>query len=53
MKSTLAAELRRFPNRPYGEFVPGGNAIPGSGYDDVFEKVRVYVQTDKKRGKKK
>ena len=53
MKSTLAAELRRFPNRPYGEFVPGGNAIPGSGYDDVFEKVRAYVETDKKRGKKK
>lgn len=53
MKSTLAAELRRFPNRPYGEFVPGGNAMPGTGYEDVFEIMRNYGNENKKKGKKK
>ena len=49
MKSSLTAELTRFPDRPYGEFIPGGNAIPGSGYDEVFDLVRTYVETGKKK----
>jgi len=53
MQSSLAAELERFPDHPYGEFLPGGNALPGSGYDDVFEIVRRYVEQEKKKGKKK
>ncbi|MFP6901489.1 MAG: sulfatase-like hydrolase/transferase, partial [Opitutales bacterium] len=52
MKSSLSAELRRFPNHPYGEFVPGGNTLPGTGYDDVFNLVRTYLEMEKKKGKK-
>jgi arylsulfatase A-like enzyme len=53
MKSSLKAELSRFPDHPYGEFLPGGNAIPGAGYDEVFDIVRTYVETEKKKRKKK
>lgn len=41
MKHFLTAELKRFDNRPYGEFVPGGNATPGRDYNDVLSAVRV------------
>ena len=47
MKQKLAAELKRFPARPYGEFVPGGNALAGGGYDKVFETLR-QAAADKK-----
>ena len=47
MKQKLAAELKRFPARPYGEFVPGGNALAGGGYDKVFETLR-QAAVDKK-----
>ena len=53
MKSSLKSELKRFPKHPYGEFFPGGNALPGSGYDDVFDLVRTYAETEKKKRKKK
>jgi len=39
MKALLKTELKRFPNRPYGEFVPGGNAVPMGSYDDVLLKM--------------
>jgi arylsulfatase A-like enzyme len=39
MKEALVAELRRFPNRPYGELVPGGNAAPAGSFDDVLAKL--------------
>ncbi len=35
MKRILKQELERFPDRPYGEFVPGGNAVPGSEQEDL------------------
>ena len=47
MKQKLAAELKRFTARPYGEFVPGGNALAGGGYDKVFEILR-QAAVDKK-----
>ena len=47
MQDRLTAELRRFPNRPFGEFVPGGNAIPG-GYADVFHTL-TKAATEKKK----
>ena len=47
MKQKLAAELKRFPARPYGEFVPGGNALAVGGYDKVFETLR-QAAVDKK-----
>ena len=49
LKQTLAAELKKFPDRPYGEFVPGGNAVPGSGYDEVFETLRKVAGGKKKK----
>ncbi len=39
MKAMLSKELKRFPNRPYGEFVAGGNAVPMGAYDDVLRKM--------------
>ena len=29
MKTTLKRELERFDDRPFGEFIPGENAVPG------------------------
>lgn len=49
LKQTLAAELKKFPDRPYGEFVPGGNAVPGGGYDEVFETLRKAAGDKKKK----
>ncbi len=40
LKQKLTTELKRFPGRPYGEFVPGGNALAGGGYEDVFKSLR-------------
>ena len=48
LKQTLAAELKKFPRRPYGEFVTGGNATPGGGYDEVFETLRKAAGVKKK-----
>ena len=52
MREKLTSELRRFPDRPYGEFVPGGNAVPGAEYDDVFEVLRKAAE-DRRKEKKK
>ena len=49
LKQTLTAELKRFPDRPYGEFVSGGNAVPGDGYDEVFETLRKAAADKKKK----
>ncbi len=35
MKRRLKQELDRFPNRPFGEFIPGGNAVPGREQTDL------------------
>jgi len=40
MKQLLVKELKRFPNRPFGEFIPGGNAMPAGSCDDVLEAMR-------------
>ena len=52
MKELLTAELKRFPNRPYGEFVPGGNAAPAGSFDDILKNMRDSLKqdaTDKKK----
>ena len=49
LKQTLAAELKKFSDRPFGEFVPGGNAVPGDGYDEVFETLRKAAAEKKKK----
>ena len=43
MKVRLVKELKRFPDRPFGEFIPGGNAMPSGSYDDVLEGMRSYM----------
>ncbi len=40
MKRMLKQELERFPNRPFGEFVPGGNAVPGGEQRDLAPKLK-------------
>ena len=49
LKQTLATELKKFPGRPFGEFVSGGNAVTGSGYDEVFETLRKAAGIKKKK----
>jgi hypothetical protein len=49
LKQTLAAELKKFPSRPFGEFVSGGNAVTGGGYDEVFETLRKAAGPKKKK----
>jgi arylsulfatase A-like enzyme len=53
LKARLTSELKRFPQRPFGEFVPGGNAIPGGSYEDVFKILRAASREKKSKGKKK
>ena len=43
MKKLLVQELKRFPDRPFGEFIPGGNAMPAGSCDDVLEAMRGYM----------
>ena len=43
MKGLLTTQLQRFPNRPYGEFLPGGNALPIDSFNDVLEAARAEV----------
>ncbi len=43
MRKLLVQELKRFPERPFGEFIPGGNATPAGSYDDVLEAMRNYM----------
>lgn len=40
LKSMLTSELKRFPDRPYGEFIPGGNAMPIGSFDSFLDTVR-------------
>jgi len=54
MKELLRTELKRFSKRPYGEFVPGGNASPAGSFDDVLKKMRQSPTEDarEKRGRR-
>ena len=53
MKKSLTAALKRIPNRPFGEFAPGGNAAPGGKYDDVLAALRKAAGETKKQKKTK
>ena len=52
MRARLTASLKQFPDRPYGEFVPGGNAASAEGTVDVFRRLRE-VAMDYKGAKKR
>jgi hypothetical protein len=45
--------VKRFPQLPFGEFVPVGNAIPGGSYEDVFKIPRIESHRKKSKDKKK
>lgn len=40
MQQFLQQELERFPQRPFGEFIPGGNAVPGRDQQDLAPLLR-------------
>ena len=40
LKNTLQKELRRFKERPFGEFIPGTNTAAGGTYNEVLTKLR-------------
>ena len=52
MRARLTASLKQFPDRPYGEFVPGGSAASAEGTVDVFRRLRE-VAMDYKGAKKR
>lgn len=43
MKRLLKRELSKFPNRPFGEFIPGGNAVGIEGQTDLTPKLRKFA----------
>jgi len=47
MKRLLKRELSKFPNRPFGEFIPGGNAVGIEGQTDLTPKLRKFAATMK------
>lgn len=53
MKELLTTELKRFPNRPYGEFIPGGNASPAGSFDDILKKMREPLKEEAREKKRK
>ena len=42
MKRILKKELTRFENRPFGEFVPGGNAVSAEDQQDLAPLLRKF-----------
>jgi len=43
MKRLLEQELAKFPDRPFGEFIPGGNAVGLEGQTDLIPKLRKFA----------
>ena len=52
MKKLLRTELKRFPDRPYGEFIPGGNASPIGTFDDILDKMAKAAKQSTKKPKR-
>ena len=46
LKDALIEKLQSFPNRPYGELVPGGNTLSAGSFDDILEAMRELQQND-------
>ena len=51
-KKTLRTELGRFKQRPFGEFIPGGNATDGGTYADVLKTLREEALQAKQKKRK-
>jgi hypothetical protein len=43
MKRLLKRELTKFPDRPFGEFIPGGNAVGLEGQSELIPKLRKFA----------
>ena len=43
MKRLLKRELTKFPDRSFGEFIPGGNAVGLEGQTDLIPKLRKFA----------
>jgi arylsulfatase A-like enzyme len=51
LQNFLKTELQRFPRRPYGEFVPGGNAVAAGAHGDVYQQLLETARQGKKTTK--
>ncbi|MDE0737046.1 MAG: sulfatase-like hydrolase/transferase, partial [Pirellulaceae bacterium] len=51
LQNFLKTELQRFPRRPYGEFVPGGNAVAAGAHADVYQRLLETARQGKKKNK--
>jgi arylsulfatase A-like enzyme len=47
MKRLLKRELLKFPNRPFGEFIPGGNAVGIEGQTGLVQRLRRFAAARK------
>ncbi|MGB1131329.1 MAG: sulfatase family protein, partial [Haloferula sp.] len=53
MKQVLAEVLKQFPDRPYGEFVPGGNARGPDEAAPVLKRLKEFYGSDPKDKKQR
>lgn len=53
MKETLTHVLKQFPNRPYGEFIPGGNARGAEESAPILASLQEHYGVSTKSTKKK
>ncbi|MEO2020609.1 MAG: sulfatase-like hydrolase/transferase, partial [Pirellulaceae bacterium] len=49
LQEFLKTELKRFARRPYGEFVPGGNAMAAGNHADVFQRLLKTARENRKQ----
>lgn len=53
LRAMLKYELLKFEGRPYGEFVPGGNAQAAGTFDDILEKMKEHMESPSSKKKEK
>ena len=53
MKQTLAEVLKQFPDRPYGEFIPGGNTRGPDEAEPVLKRLKEFYGSDPKDKKQR
>jgi arylsulfatase A-like enzyme len=52
LQGYLKKELQVFENRPYGEFVPGGNAVATGKHTDVYQRLQETAHASKKNSRR-
>ena len=53
MKRTLTRVLKQFPERPYGEFIPGGNARGPGEAKPMLKRLKEFYGADPKSKKQR